>query len=142
MLFRSISIAVNRCYGGFSLSPRALKAFAELKGKRCYLFSHTFLASKRVYTPLIDLDNPPLFWSAFTIDNPNEIDDDDWGSVHLSCRPENRADPDLIKVIKELGEKANGQCAKLEIVKIPADVDWEIDEYDGMETVREKSRSW
>jgi hypothetical protein len=53
-----------------------------------------------------------------------------------------RTDPRLIQVVEELGEEANGMCAKLDIVEIPDGVDWEIHDYDGMETVRERSRSW
>jgi len=30
----------------------------------------------------------------------------------------------------------------LKIIEIPEDVDWEVDEYDGLETIHEKHRSW
>ena len=53
-----------------------------------------------------------------------------------------RDDPDLINVVEKLGESANGDFANLEIVEIPDDVEWEIDEYDGMESVDEVHRSW
>ena len=53
-----------------------------------------------------------------------------------------RNDPALIQVIEEIGDKANGQCADLKIVEIPDGVDWEIAEYDGMEHVAEKHRTW
>jgi hypothetical protein len=53
-----------------------------------------------------------------------------------------RSDPDLIRVIETLGEKASGKCAKLEVIEIPDNVDWEIDDYDGIETIHEKHRSW
>ena len=39
-------------------------------------------------------------------------------------------------------EKANGPCASLEIVQIPDDVEYEIDEYDGSESIHEVHRSW
>jgi len=48
----------------------------------------------------------------------------------------------LVKVVKELKEEANGCCAELKIVKIPADVRYEIEEYDGMESIHEKHKSW
>jgi|TARA_R110000787_G_scaffold3653_2_gene14187 hypothetical protein len=53
-----------------------------------------------------------------------------------------RADTDLVAVVKELGEKANGSCAKLRIVEVDDDALWAIEEYDGMEHVRETSRAW
>lgn len=53
-----------------------------------------------------------------------------------------RNDPKLVAVVEELGEAANGDYAKLRIVEIPEGVDWEIDNYDGQETVRERHRSW
>lgn len=53
-----------------------------------------------------------------------------------------RTDEKLIECIKTLGDKANGQYSQLEVVEIPDDVDWEIDDYDGIETIHEKHRSW
>ena len=55
---------------------------------------------------------------------------------------DNRDHPLLVKVVEELGKKANGQHADLEVVEIPDDIEYEIDEYDGIETIREKHRTW
>lgn len=55
---------------------------------------------------------------------------------------ETRIASELIQVIEELGEDASGTCAKLVIVEIPDDVIWEIEEYDGWETIEEVHRSW
>lgn len=44
-----------------------------------------------------------------------------------------RAHPKLIKT---------GEYAKLDIVEIPDDVDWTIEEYDGREWISEKHRTW
>jgi hypothetical protein len=47
-----------------------------------------------------------------------------------------RTDPDVIALFEELGcDKSSGYCADLRIEEIPDDVEFEIDEYDGMETV-------
>jgi len=48
----------------------------------------------------------------------------------------------LVRVVEELCDKANGQYAELKIVDVPDGIDWEIAEYDGMESVKEKHRSW
>ena len=53
-----------------------------------------------------------------------------------------RANPNLIKVVEELGDRANTSCSKLKIIEIPDDVDYTISEYDGMETVEEVHRTW
>ena len=53
-----------------------------------------------------------------------------------------RHDPGLVEVVELLGKKADGDCAKLKIVEIPDDVDYEIQEYDGNEWVAEKHRTW
>lgn len=56
---------------------------------------------------------------------------------------EYRSHPKLIAAIEKVGEEAaSGQLAKVRIVDIPTGVEWEIDEYDGVETVHEKHRSW
>ncbi len=53
-----------------------------------------------------------------------------------------RDDPYLVQVVRELGIKASGSCAKLKIVEVPGDVSWHIAEYDGMEWVAEDHRTW
>lgn len=63
-------------------------------------------------------------------------------SINLDNRPENREDPLLIQAIEELGEEANGRCAKLKIVEIPDDVEYEIEEYDGNEHIAEVHKTW
>lgn len=55
---------------------------------------------------------------------------------------ENRSAPELVQVVEELGDKANGGFAQLEVVEVPDDVKWYIRDYDGMETIEEVHRSW
>ena len=47
-----------------------------------------------------------------------------------------------VALVKEMGEDANGNFSNLRVVKIPGDVEWAIDEYDGLECVAEKHRTW
>lgn len=58
------------------------------------------------------------------------------------CSYEKRTDPKLIECIETLGAEANKYYANIKIVEIPDDVDWEIEEYDGIEWVAEKHRTW
>ena len=53
-----------------------------------------------------------------------------------------RNDPTLVHVVETLGTAANGHFAQLHIVDIPDNVNWQISEYDGNETVEEVHRSW
>ena len=53
-----------------------------------------------------------------------------------------RDDPYLVKIVRDMGLRANGAHANLKIVEVPADVEWEIAEYDGNEWVAEKHRTW
>ena len=39
-------------------------------------------------------------------------------------------------------EQNDGKFSYLKIVEIPDDVEWEIDDYDGIETIHEVHRSW
>ena len=52
-------------------------------------------------------------------------------------------DPDLVKIVEVLGsEKASGSLSELQIVEIPDDIEYEINDYDGVETIHEKHQSW
>lgn len=53
-----------------------------------------------------------------------------------------RDDEALVRVVELLGERANSRFSELKIVEIPDDVEWTIQEYDGMEWVAEKHRTW
>ena len=61
-----------------------------------------------------------------------------WDGYGIEYRPtDRRTAPELIEVVERLGNRVNGQTADLGIVVVPDGVDWEIEEYDGQETIRE-----
>jgi hypothetical protein len=64
-----------------------------------------------------------------------------WDDYGLAFE-DDRANPKLVVVVEKLGDKASGSCSKLKVVEIPDGVEWEIEEYDGMEWVSEKHRTW
>lgn len=53
-----------------------------------------------------------------------------------------RTDPILVEAVETLGKEANGSYAKLKVVEIPDDIEYYINDYDGVETVHEKHQSW
>lgn len=113
-------IVINRCYGGFGLSHDAVLKYAELKG----------------WNLIVKENNSAMVGHEYYLDEENE--DNYW--YHGMIK--DRSDPDLVKVVESLGEKAYGWAAELSVVEIPDDVDWEIGEYDGIEWVQEKHRRW
>lgn len=48
---------------------------------------------------------------------------------------ENRHNPVLVSLVKNMGKRASGGCANLEIVEIADGLHYEIEEYDGYESV-------
>jgi hypothetical protein len=60
----------------------------------------------------------------------------------FSERDIERNDSLLVQVVEELGDLASGTFSCLKVVEIPDNIEWEIEEYDGMEWVSEKHRSW
>jgi len=62
---------------------------------------------------------------------------EDWSYYDIE-----RNDQYLVRVVEELGDDANGRFAELKIVDIPDEVEWQLEEYDGLEWVAEKHRTW
>lgn len=54
-----------------------------------------------------------------------------------------RNDKKLVAVVERLGsDRASGNGSELKVVNIPNGVEWEIIDYDGIETIHEKHRRW
>lgn len=109
----TVKIAYNACFGGFGLSNEAIELYLKKKGYK--------------YTKL----KPKYSWgSCFDVTDPADFCD----------RDIERHDPILIDVIEELGELANGDCAKLAIEELDAGTQYRIDEYDGNESINTRDR--
>lgn len=138
-----MKVVINACFGGFGLSYRAVMRYAELAGISLYPF-----VGQRDSDGNLCFDKHRPYQEgedAFLIHYAKQPLNDDGTYVENSYFSERgivRDDPLLIKTIEELGDKANGSHAELEIVEIPDGTEWTIEEYDGVEHIAEKHRTW
>lgn len=144
-----MKIVINKCFGGFGLSLKAQKRYLELKGLPCYFYKQTkynFKDGINEYCIYNDSDND-MFAYTFTKYLGDKVDieklpDEEYKKYNFYYGDIERNDPILIQVVKELKDEASGDCSRLRIIEIPDDVEWEIDEYDGQESIHEIHRSW
>ena len=129
-------VVINSHYGGLGLSYEGVMKYAELKGIKLYPYTYDF--TKRIYSENIKPEEAGLlFYSTMPVSNEKELN-----QHYFSPRDIARDDPYLVKVVELLGVKANGSCAKLKVIEIPTDIEWEIEKYDGIEWIAEKHRTW
>jgi len=140
-----MKVVINKCYGGFGLSHAAVMRYGELKGMTLYPEKHPTYPSLTTYwTVPPESRLAPLSNGAFYAATQEERIESNrkYSQQTLDERVIARDDPALVQVVEELGKKASGRCASLQVVEVPDDVSWEIDEYDGMEHVAESHRTW
>lgn len=104
-----MEVVINRCYGGYGLSDEAV---------RLYL-------TKKNIPIVINSESSSKHFKYYIVE-----DNDRFCSYNIP-----RNDPVTIEVIRELGAKAPDSCAELEIVSIPDGCQYQISEYDGMESI-------
>jgi len=112
-------VVINSEHGGFSISRAAEVAYLERTGT-AYAFQ--------------DREDRDA-----TLSNGQYIMVND---QHWDGRTIKRDDPVLVSIVQEMGEAADGPLASLRVVQLPADVDWQVEEYDGQEWVAERHRTW
>lgn len=69
------------------------------------------------------------------IQKDGQIYDIDW-------KDKSRIDPDLVRLVEELGPLANASGKPLYIIEIPDDIEWYIEDNYGHEIIREVTRIW
>ena len=137
-----MKVVINKCYGGFGLSPEAiLKLYAmgskvidahpakEYFGKGSFRSLESSLCEWKEY-----LSSPVKHGLFLTVFSPDEAFVLSFGGA--------RDDPDLVSAVEEMGDSAAGRFAKLEVVEIPDGVEYSIEEYDGLEHIAEAHRTW
>lgn len=146
-----MEIIINKCWGGFGLSNEAVLELIRMKSKivkkmtiKEYYggnnprfskdWENEYIEDKKRHELFKNGYYQDKYYSGIIYKEPYVFSVDREDSI--------RNNPDLIKVVKKLKDKANGSHAELRIVEIPDGTDFEIDDYDGMESVEEKHRSW
>lgn len=136
-----MKLVINKCFGGFGLSNAAYERLIELG-----VPVRAYIEQKRengLYLPEPLNDGEVIFdrrmGKGDLFDALTQLTGTYYWDTWLS---DNRSHPLLVQVVEELGDKANGRCAKLGVVGIPDDTEYTIEEYDGNEHVAEKHRTW
>lgn len=151
-------VVYNGDYGGFGLSPKAIKRYYELRWpeKKVYFYTISDYGGRQTtYHKVVDLwmaeearrDIITLsedFGEEFKV-NPADREDPLYEKFHeayiyLEGRLV-RHDPILVQVVEELDEEASGYCAHLKVAEIQGNR-YRIDEYDGWESIIEDYDDW
>lgn len=140
-----MKVVINVCFGGFGLSVEGEKLYAKKCGFELFYYKQTKYKHNGGVDEYVRQSNPQdLFVHSLKIDMG--ILFSTWTELvnknYFSSRDIERTDLKLIEVVEELGDLANGSCAKLKVVEIPNGIEWEIDEYDGNERIAETHRTW
>ena len=143
-----MKVVINECYGGFGLSKEACQRYFDLKGPQVWIEEDKRFSALDMFTVWLVSPEERLEikeGEAYHKMSRDERIDYNWKYSQQTWYRDNnltRNDPILVQVVEEMGDKAWGRYAKLAIVEIPDDVQWIIEENDGMEWVAEKHRTW
>lgn len=120
-----MKVVINKCFGGFGLSDAVHEKLIELGVPHYNNWDE------------LPKDESPY---VITSDRPDDL----FGKYYSNFIDyDKRSYPLLIQAIEIVGiENASAGLAKLRIVEIPDDVKFEIDDYDGIESIHEIHRSW
>ncbi|MHC5375611.1 hypothetical protein ACYSNU_17730 [Enterococcus sp. LJL120] len=142
-----MKIVLNKCFGGFGLSHKAKMEIFKRKGIIVFPYTHIWNSKsidrdyweryegQKLGSSLSqiyylekdpDVENFVMNWE--DVSNKFGFVDDDYDETEM------RNDETLVTVVEELGDEADGSFANLKVVEIPEGVDWEISDYDGVET--------
>ena len=136
-------VAINKCYGGFSISAEAAKILAMKESPVMEVETvKEWCGGEELpdYYSWVDVGDG--YEASVFIGKPSDMLKKDGIIYDFPGRSADRGHPDLIQVIEDLGDGANGACAQIKIVEIPDGVDYSIEEYDGIEWIAEKHETW
>lgn len=143
-----MKVVINKSYGGFGLSPKALEWLYSKHETDCVELTPI----NQYFSTQNEIDEVVEYWKQYKKTGKVEelrycylaLTPDLLFVITLANRYDNklRSSKMLIKCVEELGEEANREYAELKIVNIPDGVDFEIHEYGGKESIHEVHQSW
>lgn len=144
-----MKIVLNKCFGGFSISVKCAELMAEMGNKQA---ANELKEWKQSNT-----------WIKYYLKHgtwPKGCPKDRQGSLAIDAKYSKHArffgfgytkgfdggyprdSKELVSAVEQLGDDASGELSELQVVEIPDGISYEIDEYDGIETIHESHRSW
>jgi hypothetical protein len=139
-----MKLVINKCHGGFGLSHEATLAYLNKCGIQFWAEpnEHSLVAHNYYLVPPEErIEGNPVDWYSMTLEQ-RRAHNKAYSETVFYSQDIARNDANLVSVVLELGDAAHGRCAELKVVEIPDDVEWQIEEYDGLEWVAEKHRTW
>lgn len=140
-------IILNKDYGGFGVSAKAHKLYAERLGKELFYYVGEYIKPHVVYKK-VSYEEFIKKNSLFYFYSFKDLGDETIKDIVIQNEAEtldldehHREDPLLIQIVEELGEEASGWAATLKVVEIPdelANGNYMIDDYDGAEILHAK----
>ncbi|KGL43026.1 hypothetical protein EP56_08530 [Listeriaceae bacterium FSL A5-0209] len=139
-----MKLVVNRCYGGYGLSSKAILRVLELKGETVFAYVQTDKNLEREAENLkaIDKDYKEGFWDKiYYFREPLDLcENGDISFDELRYKNEidvyfDREDKDLVQIVEELDAEASTNLSELEVLEIPDNHEYYIDDYDGVERI-------
>lgn len=122
-------VMINKCYGGFGFSRKAIQLYIERKG-----------LDVKPYFKEFSGDTEPVLvtWELYgaqigTAWNYRLLHDN--GTYFSEDEEIERDDDFMIAIVEELGKEANGQHAEIRMAEIMDDEEYEIHDYDGIESL-------
>jgi hypothetical protein len=115
-----MKVVINKCYGGFGLSDKAVEA--------CIALGMTVGDENSEGKDFVKFSKPQFGHCYLEMGRTKKI----------------RCDPRVVQVVEQLGSEAYGDFAELKVVEIPfyGPDGWDIEEHDGMEWIAETHSNW
>ena len=143
-----MKLVINKCYGGFGLSEAAYEKLIEWG-----VPARKYIEQVREHGTGLFLPQPANEGEVIFDRELTPPEEDSFSALYHQYKSvqsrywecwtrETRNHPLVVRVVEELGAEANGRHANLAVVEIPDDVRYEIDEYDGIESVHEVHKVW